>query len=321
MSDYTYWQNGLAITGGKRPLTRDEQKSLGLIDEASSGFFKKRVSRGGAYVPVALWRQDDAMVALVDGKPSPADLVWSFACPFPITEQAYRKRIETGMWDDEDPAVAASLEPPAAAIGDNNPPQDEAEILKGQIEAATANADAYKDIKDDETAAKAQGVRSRLLELSGEVEDKHKVEKAPHLAAGRAVDARWFPLRDKAKDAANAIRAALSAYETRKDAVRRAAEAKAAEDARKAAEAGKPVPAPQPAPEVPPERAQVRSSYGRAATVKTVRVAKVIDYDALFGSIKTHPELVALMDKLAQRAVDAGVDVKGVEITEEKKVV
>jgi hypothetical protein len=52
-----------------------------------------------------------------------------------------------------------------------------------------------------------------------------------------------------------------------------------------------------------------------------VKVATVADQDAAYGYLKAQPELVALILKLAQKAVDSGFTVPGVDITEERKVV
>lgn len=311
---YDYWQQAL-------------QGIFGPVHEGDPqpGFWRKRLTRGGAYIPAAIWEQDGAMVAVVDQKPADASEIWTFVCRYPITEAEYHKRVETGAWSDEDASVTASLAPPPAG---HNAPADEAEILKDQIDSALAGVDGYETINDDEAAARAQGLRSRLLELSGESEKKHKAEKAPALAEGRRIDQRWFPLRDLAKTGADKIRAALGAHETRKDQIRRAEEAarqKAAAEAEKARlaaiEAGKPAPVPEAAPAPQPvPQTTIKPGYGRAASVKTVKVATVTDQDAAYQGMKTHPELVALIAALAQRAVNAGHTVPGVSVEEKKDV-
>jgi hypothetical protein len=329
MADYTYWAKALELLGGtNRSLTRDEMIGLGLTDDAGLGFFRKRVSRGGAYVPVALWESDGKIIAVVDGKEADPDVIWSYAAAHPVTEAAYHERVDTGKWSDEDASIQDSLTPPA--MGDNNPPQDEATILKGMIDAAKKNAADYVDIKDDATAAKAQSVRSRLLELAGNADKAHDKEKAPFLEAGRAVDKRWFPLRDTAKAAADAIRTALSAHERRKEAERAKAEdariaaEKEAERVRAAAiEAGKPAPAPVP---VPPPAAPVaqpttiQGAYGRAASIKTITVVTVTDQDAAYQYLKASADVVEAIAKAAKRAVTAGQTVPGTTVTQEKDV-
>ena len=60
----------------------------------------------------------------------------------------------------------------------------------------------------------------------------------------------------------------------------------------------------------------ISGAYGRAASKKLIKKALVVDYAAATAAMVTHPELRALVDKLAQRAVDAGVTVPGVTVEE-----
>ena len=317
-TDYDWWFRALAgeeIGGPTLPVHESDPQA---------GFWRKRVTRAGAFVPVAIWRgEDDRFVALVDGKEANAYDQWTFVCRYPVTEEQYNSRIETGRWHDEDGAVSKSLDTPS--IGHNNGPQDEAEILKGQIEAASANLSDYTEIKDDEAASRAQSVRSRLLELSREADKKREELKKPHLEASKAVDAKWQPLVKEAKGAADTIRDALGAFETRKAKAAEAERRRLEDEYRlKAAEAAKqdaPLP---PVPEAikspPAATTKVRGAYGRAAAVKAVKVATVTDQDAAYGYLKTHPEMIDLIKRLAQRAVDAGYTVPGVSVEEVKRV-
>lgn len=325
MADYTYWQNALA---GEFGPVHD--------GDAQPGFWRKRTSRSGPFVPVAVWEQDGKLVALCDGKEAvPADL-WTYICRYPVTEDAYYSRVATGRWTDEDEGVAQSLAPPSA--GHNAPPQGEAETLESQIDAASSNAEAYAEITDDETAAKAQSARSRLLELSGQADKRREALKRPHLEAEKAIDGLWQPLVKKAKEAADGLRKAIAAHETRKfkeaEKVRLAEEAKAraAETERKrllaeqlAAHPEAPPPPEPPKPEPiqvpqPPAQTTIRGAYGRGAAVKEVKRAVVNDQDAAYAFLKTHKEMKDLVAKLAQRAVDAGYEVPGVTVSIERDI-
>lgn len=335
MTDYSYWQNALA---GDFGAVHD--------GDPQPGFYRKRTGKAAGYMPVAIWEQAGKVLALVDGKEADASEIWTYVCPYPILEEWYRARIAGQPWPDEDAAVTASLAPPPA--GHNNPPTDEAEILQGQIEAASAGAAEYSEIADDATASKAQSLRSRLLELSGNADKLREDRKRPHLEAGKTIDAKFMPLVKAAKTAADAIRSALSAHETRKarevERIRREAEevrmkaereaarvrAEAEAAAREAEKAGRPAPLPavipEPIPEPPapipvPEAAvAIRGAYGRAAAVKIKRVARVEDYDEATTYFRNNAEYRAVIDKLAQRAVDAGHTVPGVNVTEERQV-
>lgn len=312
--DYTYWMN--ALTGTFGPVHDDDPQP---------GFYRKRTRKAAGYVPVAIWEQDGKLIAAIDGHAGDANAVWTYCCTNPIREEHYHARVKTGKWHDEDDAVTESL---AHRTDTNNPPTDEAEILQGQIDAAAAGAEQYAEIADDETAAKAQSLRSRLLELSGNADRMREDKKRPHLEAGKAIDAKYMPLVKLAKAAADAIRTALGQHETRKaraaEQARRLEEEARVKAAREAAPLdgleeliGPTAPVPAPLPEPAPA---IRGAYGRAAAVKVVKIAKVTDQDAAYLALKSQPELAALIQKLAQKMVDAGYSLAGVEITEERKV-
>lgn len=215
---------------------------------------------------------------------------------------------------------------PREHVGANQPPvEDEAQALKSQIEAAKGVAEKdYKDITTDDDAAAAQSLRSRLLTLSGDADKKREAEKKPHFEAAKKVDARWQPVVKLGKEAADWIRDRLSAYATKK--ANEEAEARrlqAIEDAKRLTE--------QPADEVtlasplPPPPAvatqtTIKGASGRAATIRTVKIAKVVDYDKAYAHLKAIPEIKAAIDKVAQRMIDAGNEVPGVEINEGRRV-
>lgn len=307
---YEWWRN--ACAGNLGPIHDNEPQC---------GFYRKRKFKDGPWQPVAIFPDPDTgeITALVDNRHiADAGEIWTWVAKHPVEHEVYEAVIRGEPWPGTDETVEAQV----AGIGHNSG-ADDVETLRDQIASAKAGAAAYGKIADDETLAKAQSLRSRLLELKGEAEKKHRAEKAPFLEAGRQVDQKWFPLRDDAKGAADAIRSAMSAWETEK--LRREREAqRKAEEARRAAETAQEgenaAPAPeQPAP-APKASAPIRGAYGRAATTKLVKVATVADQDAAYGYLKERPELRDLIAKLAQRAVDAGHDVPGVDVEEARKV-
>ena len=198
---YDYWRNALA---GNFGAVHD--------GDPQPGFYRKRTGKAAGYVAVAIWPDAAGMMATVDGQEVDPNVIWTWVCQHPVTYEQFKAREETGRWHDEDDAVTESL---AHRTDTNNPPTDEAEILKGEIETASAGVAAYAEIKDDETAAKAQSLRSRLLELSGKADKIREAQKAPHLEAGKNIDARFQPLVKAAKAAADTIRELLGAHETR----------------------------------------------------------------------------------------------------------
>lgn len=308
LPDYTYWRNALAGTFGP---VHDSDPQL--------GFYRKRTHKSGPYVPVAIWEQGGKVVALCNGREADAAELWTYVCKYPIAEEWYHARIGGAPWPDEDPAVSASLAPPP--VGHNQ--ADKVDSLKDQIASALSGVSAYANVEDDEAAAKAQSLRSRLLELHRDADKERDVLKRPHLEAERAVDAEWMPLVKSAKAGADTIKKALDAHETAKfkaeQTVLAAQRIKDAEEAAKHAPIGA-APEPTPDPIPAPVAAPIRGAYGRAAGVKIVKIAKVTDQDAAYLALKSQPELAALIQKLAQKMVDAGFSLAGVEITEERKV-
>lgn len=286
--------------------------------DPQQGFYRVRDGKGGPFLPVAIWQQDGQWIALRNGKDADAAAIWTWCCRNPITEEAYYAALETGKWADV-----------AEGIGHNSGELDPFERLTDQIEAAKANVKTYSKIDSDEMQAKAQSARARLNELSNEAEKIRKQEKEPHFEAGKAVDAKWQPLVKGAKDGADTIGKSMSAYET--DKARRIAEErrKVEEETRrveaenrKREEAGKPAVVTEPVRQAEPEPASttIKGGYGRAASVRVVKIATVVDQDKAYHAMKTHPELCDLIAKLAQRAVDKGHEIDGVTVEERRKV-
>lgn len=84
-----------------------------------------------------------------------------------------------------------------------------------------------------ETAPTFQALKSEAPKLKKRIEVTHETEKAPHLAAGRVVDAKYLPLIPKLKEAAEALQKVLTKF---LDAEEARLKAEAAEAKRKAEE-------------------------------------------------------------------------------------
>lgn len=93
-------------------------------------------------------------------------------------------------------------------------------------------AEAAKLEVNADIAPKLRGLQAEELKLRKKLEAAHKDEKAPHLEAGRAVDAKYKPLITKIGEAVEGVTKLLTKYmEAERERQRQAAEA-----ARKAAE-------------------------------------------------------------------------------------
>lgn len=320
---WAYWRAAL-----KSPA--EIGKSLPVHDgDAQQGYWRAK-NRDKTFDPVAIFYPEgsDTLVAYRNGREVRPDEIWTFCVRYPVTFDAYNDAIAGKGWPDDDKTVSAQVTPPAP--GDNSGEVDEAEKLKDQIEAAVKGVDAYTSIKDDETAAKAQSLRNRLNELSGDADKKRDALKRPHLDAGTAIDKKWMPLVKSAKAGADKVRAAMDAWETEKLRQQRAREAEEAETIRlqqEAAQSSQPASgAPQvnvaPAPQTVAAPTQIRASYGKAASVKaSIVIDEVTDWPALAVYMSNHKECQDILRQLAQREIDAGhKNIPGITTTEVAKV-
>jgi len=283
INDYDYWANALA---DPKALHAREFK---ITSDPQPGFYRTKAGK-----PVAIWIEDEELLMSVGGDEMAKhnhDWIWMNCALRPVSEEWYYAVINGGTWPDLDPGVAGIGDNAAAAM-------DEAE----QIDALRDQVATYREIEDDETAARAVSLRARLLELRKIVNDKREELKKPHLKAARDIDEAWMTPVKRAAGAAEALRALIEGWETRKrkiaseEAARRQAEAKGYE-----ATFGEPMPV------VPEPKSQIRSGYGKAASVREKRVVTGIsDLTMALQRYGYADEVAEVMIRLAQQAVDRG---------------
>jgi hypothetical protein len=326
---WAWWEAALAT-----PKLIGIAPSLQIHDgDPQQGFYKTRW-KGKNWEPVAIWREEDTWFALRNGRGVDANEIWTWVCRFPITSEAYDRAVAGGGWADDDPSVAAALAKPGHNLG------DEFETLKDEIDSAEAGADLYKGIDSDERVGRAQSLRARLNELAGKADKLREAAKKPHLEAGKKVDAQWMPLVKSAKAIADTIRWEIEKYQTLKlqeqrklealrqrelDRIAREEEVLKAKIAEAEAAGLTPVvpPTPAPLPEIVPVFVpdKIKGNYGRAATLGTeIVVTGITDQDALYQSLRDHPDLRACLLDLAKRALKAGRIVPGITTEERAKI-
>lgn len=289
------------------------------------GFFRVE-SKGGKSWPLAIWEADGKKLAQV-GDATPVDLstpeaeedfaykTFQYCCKRPISYTAYEHWKAHRAWPPTDGATAvieASQKARADAaqnrepgIGDNSGanPEIDFETFVDQAEAALAGVKAASTVESEEQAIAANSLRNRLSEIASEGDKRRETEKKPHLEAGKAIDGRWNPKIKELRAAATSLRTAAESYKTRQIREQREREAAARAASNPVTEAA------------PPDR--IESTYGKRSTVKTILVAKVVDQDAVYRQLRGNPEIVQLIDKLAQKVITAGGTLEGVE-TEER---
>lgn len=314
-------------------------KTLPVHDgDAQQGYYRAK-NRDKTFDPVAIFYPEgsDDLVAYRAGREVRPDEIWTWCCRSPVSFEAYTAATEGKGWPDDDATVAEQVKTPEPGIGDNSGEVAPVDTLKDQIEAALKGVAAYAKITDDGTAAKAQSLRNRLNELSNEADKKRDALKRPHLDAGTAIDKEWMPLVKNSKAGANTVKTAMEDWETEKLSRRRKQERKEAEERLAAEEAERQQTAdtdvleapkvetatqaqPQPQPDV--SAGQIRSSYGKAASVTAkIVLDQVTDWSALATYMCGHPDCQDVLRKLAQRAIDAGrKDIPGITTTEKASV-
>lgn len=212
---------------------------------------------------------------------------------------------------------------------------DEAAKLKREIEALIeAGEKAHADIKSEEEAGAAQSTRAKLNKFASDADKKRKALMEPWESKANAIHEVWQPIIKLAKGGADEIRDKplkkwLNVTKPRLD--------QEAQQAAEQAMAANPPPAaptvrddgskvpfthnepPANPPPAAPTATAIKGATGRAAKINTKKIAKVIDYDKLYQHAKAFPELKQVLERIAQRLVDAGqTNVPGVEVEEEK---
>lgn len=284
---YDYWANALA---DPKALHAREFK---VTSEPQPGFYRTKAGK-----PVAIWQDEDGGLAMIldfdEVAPHNHDWIWMNCALRPVSEEWYRAYEVHGRWPDVDTALAG--------MGDNaRAGMDEVE----QIDALRDEVASYREIEDDETAARAVSLRARLLELRKIVNDKREALKAPYLKQARDIDEAWMTPVKRADGAASALRALIEGWETRKRKIASAAAAEAARadaDRNSDTETLKPPP-----PSLFEPKTQIRSGYGKAASVREKLV--VTGIDDITMALQRYgyaDEVAAVMIKLAQQAVDRG---------------
>jgi hypothetical protein len=235
-----------------------------------------------------------------------------------------------------------------AVIGDNNPPEPtRIEAAREQLADIETEASAWFDGADIENDAQADEV-SRIIDAARKAKTRfdndRKVEKQPHMDAGKAVDDAWKPLTSAADRIVEVAKGVLTPWLLAKDAEKRAreaaerekAEAAAAEARRLAAENDGSLAAAK-ARDAAIEEARIAEARALAAerdkagakgvgmartvSLRTTWKSDVTDRRALLNHIaKTHPDdLSDFLTQWAAQAVRTGArDLPGVHVYEEK---
>jgi hypothetical protein len=225
---------------------------------------------------------------------------------------------------------------------DNQPPAYDAFSMA--LDDAYATAQDFLDGKPIENQGEADAVGrivSEVKRIKRDADAARAEEKAPHLQAGRAVDAKWKPIEDRADTILKAAQAPLTAYLkalaaeqaeqeriARIEADRKAQEAIAAqreaEGSIEAVERAKALQSEADAAQKAANRAGKAKSHvagmDRAIGLRSSKVATVTDHRVLLEHVMRHdPEpLKGWLDEYARKALP--MQLPGVEVTTERRV-
>lgn len=280
-------------------------------EDAMSGYFRLPRSKGAPPDRVAIWR-DETWTEGTHPTCVWGDLivnverVWPFCARYPVSFAAFEHHQKTGTWPDQDASATAS-----AGLGHNSGAVTDEEQIKSQIEAASAGVKNYAIITDADHLARAQTLRSRLLELHREAKKHRDALSKPHNDALKDIRAVWTPLVDDAQDGADRINRAQENYATKLWREREAAEKSLAED--RAALEARGIRVPEFA-APPPLPSKIKGASGRAASMGTrTAVKSVTDWPALFLYFQSDDGIQTALLKLANKFVGDGHAVPGVE--------
>lgn len=245
--------------------------------------------------------------------------------------------ISTGFWPDGKAAKQMTRDEKMGidtATGGNNPPVEES--LADQIKNLAARIDETKEPATQAEADALTGKLDRMRRLLNLAEEERKKEKEPWLRGGQEVDNRWKAIGEPGgnayRDGTNKQKAFLRKEQKRLDdlaeaerkRLREEADASAATANQQAEQMGmEPEREQAPEPVVEAKKARTSSSYGRAASLKKVKVAVIDDLPKLVNSLlfpgegnPVDTETMAFFQEKADRALRGGITLPGVKVEE-----
>lgn len=282
-SEWDWWSNALA---GKQQANP--------INEPQTGYYRTKRGRVQFY--------GEGQWCHLNGKPHTGDLaeLWHWAMKHPVTEEDYDYHAEHGRWPDENEAV----------LGHNRAPVDDSiDAIIERIEDLEREAAKFIEggaAESEEISNQASDLANTFGELEAKIIALHKVEKEPHLEAGRALDRKWFGLRDRASDLKKRLKAVVVTPWLTK--------AKAAADAAKVAaiSAGAD-------PATLPQQRVTAGSSKRSTALRTHYRAEIEDSAKLLDSLKDHPDVLACIQRIADAAAARKVALPGCKVISEQR--
>jgi hypothetical protein len=325
---YAYWQAELAEPHSQH---RDPPGDV-MID----GWWRIQAAMSKTDYPAVVWMDSTGKVwaqvgraqAVQEGTQQWFDFfAWSFPWAVAVTKEQFDAAVETGRWEDgkqarrpyvvkTDAEAAPSLDPEAAS-NTNGVFLDEE--LRDQIDVLI-DAGKRIEVKDQASANKATEITARLRILWKRAEGARKAEKEPLDLAIHAVQAKWTPMQlDAAGEGSrldDLVRKWLREEQKRID----------DEEAQKRAASAREAPEVSPQPDTgerqrtaPAPKAAARSAYGRARTLRTVKIGVITDETKFIKAIRSGADFQDWIGTKANSLARGGVTVPGMKIEESKE--
>ncbi|MBA3576159.1 MAG: hypothetical protein H0W39_00885 [Sphingomonas sp.] len=326
---WAWWQN--ALRGEFGPIHSEPQQ----------GYYRVR-GRDGQWDAVAIWLDDGgSWLAYRNGQDvRDVESLWTYACRHPIEPAAYDAAMAGKGFDDE----------PPAPIGHNAAPGDDPfEALRIEYLGEKELAEEFlrSPIKTQADADKSAIWSRRLADIAKKATDHHKVEKQPSLDEGRRVDERWRELKEEPKALSTKLKRHQDEWLNEQDRLERERQRKAreeadrirqaAEDAEREAQTAVLVDDREAEPRKAEAEKLARQAHeaeraaearnvsagrtGARTSLRTFKSAEIIDFDALFASLKDNAEVRDLVKSLADKAAKTGFPLPGTKVLEERRAV
>lgn len=323
MQEYDWWS--LALTGEKVEIDADSPQS---------GFYKMRRFKDGPWLPVMIRMHDGVLRCRVADKSDEDPLaVWTYCAGNPVTKDAAAYAFKHGKWETDAPT-----------IGDNSRDVSILEQLNEYVSATLAWLKGRK-IEDKKTADQAANRRAEVLRLKKLVEKEWETKAAPHDTVIKALKVEYDAPVKQAESANEMLRKAATEFaraeekrlqdeaNAKNEAERKvvAAAAKAIIEQRAKQIVDDPVAAmTSPEPELPmappppaPVKVALGGQVGKVSGLRSYWEAEVTDQTAALAHYANHPDVVALVLKLAKadsKASKGTAKIPGVRCYEDRRV-
>lgn len=304
-------------------------------DAPQSGFYKMRDGKDGPWKPVMIRLDEEGTLRARVGDNSGIDpaKIWTYCAARPISKAEASHAFNTGSFPGDAPT-----------IGDNSGDRSLVQQLSDYVTESLLWLKG-RAIADKKTADQAANRRAEILKMSKSVEKEFDAKSAPHDEVLTALKAEYKPTLKEADEANKALRQAMDAFaraeQKRLDDEQRAkyeAERRAAEAARAAIEAQRakqlrddPIaaltsPEPElPMPPPPPEPVKVAlgGQVGKVSGLRSYWEAEITDHKAALAHYANHPDVVALIQKIAKADVKnakGAITIPGVRPYEDRRI-